>query len=203
MIVNSAFFLWLLSACVITFGSFYFTNYQQCIKDADSDSDRYFRLSREIFNRKEYIAGVVAKTPDFVQLQRAFLRPLPHVYVDFKDRSLFDMQRELDKIEIKIDKTNIREWIRQTGEGYEGIAVNDRDLRRYQSILNGEISLDINNDEYGVLGDFVESVYRLGHRDFRVAQTITLSPNCSGLTVLRRLFGTSTKIISSSPIEPN
>lgn len=188
-IVNSALFLWLLSACVITFGSFYFTTYQQCIREANADSDRYYRLSREVFNRKEYIAGIVVKNKNFEELRVSFAKSIPHVYIEFKDRSLFDLQRELDKIEVKIDKTNVREWIRQTGEGYEGINVSDRDFRRYQSVFNGEISPGIDAGEYTNLNDFAKGVYYLGHRDFRIAQTIDLSPFgvCLGLCwVLQR-----------------
>jgi hypothetical protein len=202
LIINSAFFLWLLSASVLTFGSFYFTTYQQCVRDANSDSDKYFRLAREVFNRKEYVASVVAKTKSFSELIK-YLKPLPYVYVDFKDRSLFDLQRELNKIEIKIDKADIRGWILQTGAGYEGIAVNDRDLRQYQSILNGEVGSGIGDDEYLVLNDFIQNYYYLGHRDFRIVQTTNLSPNCSATTVLGILLGASTKIIQASHIELN
>jgi hypothetical protein len=93
-ILNSAFFLWLLTVCVVSAGGAYVTAYQQCRKDADDEIERHTRIQREIFQRELRIQEIILTKSSVADMRAALL--LPNSY--FPDYSGFPIQllRESD-----------------------------------------------------------------------------------------------------------
>jgi hypothetical protein len=68
--LNSALFIWFLSAGLLTVGGGYITNHQQCMRDADQLIGRRAHLVSEVFSRKAAFAASVASAK---RLQPPFL----------------------------------------------------------------------------------------------------------------------------------
>jgi len=99
--LNSPFFIWLLSAILLTSAGAYFTNYTQCIADADRLSERYTRISREVLAREQAFADGVARATTIDEVLRT-AKSYPSMYSDLASRSLVDLQSELLAISRKI-----------------------------------------------------------------------------------------------------
>ena len=51
-VINSAFFLWCISALFLTVGGGYLTNHQQCVREADQLIERRSLLTQELYGRQ-------------------------------------------------------------------------------------------------------------------------------------------------------
>jgi hypothetical protein len=74
-IINSAFFLWVLTACVVTAGGTYVASYQQCRKDADSEIDRSTKLERELYQRELNIRNIILTKAHVADMRQALAQP--------------------------------------------------------------------------------------------------------------------------------
>jgi hypothetical protein len=92
-VINSAFFLWLLSAILLTIGGGYVTNHQQCMREADQFIARRSHLASEIFSRNAAFATTIA---DAKKLQPPF-QPSKQgsLYPDLSNLPYGEVEREL------------------------------------------------------------------------------------------------------------
>jgi hypothetical protein len=67
-VLNSAFFLWSLTAILLTCGGSYLTKRQECLRDFAKMSEAYDPLQDEIFHRRAGLVAAVRKLSDFEQL---------------------------------------------------------------------------------------------------------------------------------------
>lgn len=67
-VLNSAFFLWSLTAILLTCGGSYLTKRQECLRDFGKLSEAYDPLQDEIFHRRAGLVVAVRKVNDFEQL---------------------------------------------------------------------------------------------------------------------------------------
>ena len=74
-VLNSAFFLWVLTACVVTAGGTYVGAYQQCRKDADSEIDRSTKLERELYQRELNIRNIILAKAHVADMRQALAQP--------------------------------------------------------------------------------------------------------------------------------
>jgi hypothetical protein len=96
-VINSAFFLWCLSALLLTIGGGYITNHQQCMRDADQLVERRNMVSKELSGRlSAFFAALEAATT---------LKQLPvspsasgSAVSELSKLSYFDVQQEWWKI---------------------------------------------------------------------------------------------------------
>jgi len=106
-ILNSGFFLWLLSAIFLAAGGSYFTNYQDCMRDAEKLISQHDRLTREIRNRRSFVWSLVASAKSIGEI-RGGLDKCPVTYSEFKEFSTFELQQSINRLQRQIDKTNMR-----------------------------------------------------------------------------------------------
>ncbi len=115
-IINSAFFIWCLSAALLTVGGGYVTNHQLCMREADQLNERRNLISREMFGRqlafsvtlenvttlKKLPSGPTAAgsaVPEFSKMtyfdvQQEFLKVLSRIeYEELPDSSISNVQR--------------------------------------------------------------------------------------------------------------
>jgi len=76
-LINSAFFLWLMSAGLITAGGAALSAHRQCLSDADKASQDYMSLTSELDDRILYISSSLQRAHDMDDLKR-YLVPFPH-----------------------------------------------------------------------------------------------------------------------------
>jgi hypothetical protein len=74
-ILNSSFFLWILTACVVSAGGVYVTSYQQCRKDADDEIERNTKIERELFQRELKIREIIMTRLSVADMRAALLQP--------------------------------------------------------------------------------------------------------------------------------
>src|SRR5215469_1400068 len=80
-VINSAFFLWVMSALLLSIGGSYITNHKQCLDDAEKVIERRSHLSQELFFRGGALADRMAKAKTVLEATQAeitlLLRPPP------------------------------------------------------------------------------------------------------------------------------
>lgn len=81
-ILNSGFFLWLLTLCVVTAGGAYLTSYQQCRKDAEDEIERNTRIQRELFQRELKIREIIMSSSSVAEM-RSQLKQSSSYYPEF------------------------------------------------------------------------------------------------------------------------
>jgi hypothetical protein len=74
-ILNSGFFLWFLTLCVVTAGGAYLTSYQQCRKDAEEEIERNTRIQRELFQRELRIREIILTSPSVAEMRNQLKQP--------------------------------------------------------------------------------------------------------------------------------
>jgi hypothetical protein len=74
-ILNSGFFLWLLTLCVVSAGGAYLTSYQQCSKDAEEEIERNTKIQRELFQRELKIREIILASPTIAGMKDQLKQP--------------------------------------------------------------------------------------------------------------------------------
>jgi hypothetical protein len=171
----------------------YFTQSQQCLRDSDQLSERWYRLTREVYTRHEALFHVVRSAKSVSEV-RAQLNQLQSVYADLRDRSLFDLTRERRLINDRIDFAATTDMIWKSKERPE-VYFSAGALMRYGSILLGVLERDIADQEIDKLREYVAKRFQTVFFEFSVERNIKLSPRCSFITVTQSLFGGRPRII--------
>lgn len=103
-IINSAFFLWLLSATLVTFCGWYITNYQQCAKQADDISERFQEVSAGVGEGLRTLmkrASRAASIQSFVEVIKSGLDSEEPV----RDKKLSQLQSMLPSLQKEVDRS--------------------------------------------------------------------------------------------------
>jgi hypothetical protein len=74
-VLNSGFFLWLLTLTVVTSGGAYLTSYQQCRKDAEEEIERNTRIQRELFQRELKIREIILTARSVQEMKNQLIQP--------------------------------------------------------------------------------------------------------------------------------
>ena len=79
-IINSAAFLWFLSALFVTAGGSYYTKYQECARQADETIDKFQHLNEELYIRRKAIFQAISDGANMDAI-RTSIKDLPSIYV--------------------------------------------------------------------------------------------------------------------------
>jgi hypothetical protein len=101
-ILNSAFFLWLLSAIFLTIGGVYFTTYQDCNAKANAGFLEGHRLTAELLDRKRAMADLTANAKSIDDIKKTF-KTIPYVFAQFKDASFAELLDEFGFLRMHIE----------------------------------------------------------------------------------------------------
>ncbi len=96
-ILNSAFFIWLVSAVFVTVGGSYFSGIQKCTADAEGIIDRYDLLESEYYSREYYYYGAVLSANTIEDLAKS-KGEYKSSYSEFQTKDYHEIQREIDSI---------------------------------------------------------------------------------------------------------
>ncbi|MGT2501230.1 hypothetical protein ACVOMS_11135 [Bradyrhizobium guangxiense] len=81
-IINSGFFLWILTLAVVTSGGAYLTSYQQCRKDSEEQIERNTKIQRELFQRELRIREIIMTSPTVAEIRNQLKQPISY-YPEF------------------------------------------------------------------------------------------------------------------------
>lgn len=179
-IINSAAFLWLLSAFVLSLGGAYFTSHQQCIAEADQLSATYEKLVTEIQRRQLFIVYAVQSANDIDSLKKVLIAGYGR-YPDLRIRPLYELIEQRDKLLERIDYSTFGEEILKRDRSYkEMTAVLDRqgvDVSKYEGIFQGEDTEDLGPDDLEPLKRFAKVALFKVNQSVETTFRVTL-PNC-------------------------
>lgn len=102
LVVNSGIFLWFISAVVLASAGSYFSNYQECVRDAEQLITQHDRISREISNRQLFVWSLVLSAKDMNEIHEG-LKACPVTYAEFKELSTFELKQLFKRLEAQID----------------------------------------------------------------------------------------------------
>jgi hypothetical protein len=95
-VLNSAFFLWLLSLVVLTGGGAYFSALQQCITDADKNIDAFQLAAKEISFRRDAAMKCVS-VGNTIEAMETCIKGVGHQVSKYKDSSNDEVYRDFDQ----------------------------------------------------------------------------------------------------------
>lgn len=143
-VINSAIFIWLLTAIVGSFVSFAFTNVQACWRDGDDKATKMNRTFAEIMDRREKIVFAVRQSTtllDFVSRVHA----IPTTRAEFKNVSLPALTADLKDYQII---TYALPGAAEFGDAIvKAAGVTENDLVFFE-ILNGEPVEELTDDDF-------------------------------------------------------
>jgi len=93
-IINSAFFLWLLSAVVITAGGAFFTKRQECLGEAHRVQDIWSKLARELYTRESYVLKTIQRASTIEEVKERVPK-CSWLYNEYKERSTGEISNSL------------------------------------------------------------------------------------------------------------
>jgi hypothetical protein len=183
-IINSAFFLWLLTAALVTAGGALIAGYQQCVREAEALGEMQTRLSDEIHFRHAYIFDLVKNAESTKDLEVA-LDKIP--VRDFKERPLPTLigayYLRKDRIDHSIlDKIRVIPipGLEQKREGYI-------------DIVNGKLPTYI--EDFANFKIYAAAIAHLAQGEYELWSGRVIRPNCSPRTVFRgAVLGTDERI---------
>ena len=92
--LNKPLMIWALSTVTVTVVGWYYTSFQQCVRDADEYERTYSKLTTEIDDRRAYIRRAVVDAETSADL-RAAMQNLPYVYREYKEATLKELRGDL------------------------------------------------------------------------------------------------------------
>jgi hypothetical protein len=197
-VINSGFFLWLLSAVLLTIGGGYITNHQQCMREADQLIERRNKISNELSGRQLAFSSALEVVTTLKQL-RYGPSTLGSTVPELSKLSYLEVQQEwwklLNRTEYdELPNTPIRstrnEWSefnrREADRGFEEVQrpIDDkprkldpnlefRSRKLYVQLFNG-------------LDSFLQDIERLAYY---------FEPNCSPMRTLGVALGYKPQIV--------
>lgn len=190
-ILNSAFFLWLLSAILFTIGGAYYTTYQRCTNDSLLIVDRFQKLARELHDRQRYIASATLASARIDDL-RTKLQSIPYVYAEYKNRTLWDLQREFNKMRDKIHGLKEHALLVNVDDPN---SFTPKEMTEYGSIVVGVLPQNINDDRDLPTIKKITAYFSNGLDDeFSSYASLAITRNCSIGRVLSLMQGHVTQI---------
>jgi hypothetical protein len=196
-VINSAFFLWLMSALFLSIGGSYITNHRQCLDDAEKIIERRKHLSQELLSRNAALAARVSEAKTLQEANQeasALLMQQPpaanqdkrgSIFTDLFSRNYPEIQAEAETFTGRIkyaehpDPT-IAEHRKKSVETaldekmYKEIQQSPPDAGRKLKLMQVEIRFFVASQMYKTVLDLVAY-------DFR--------PNCSIINVAKLAFG--------------
>jgi len=101
-IINSGFFIWFLSAVLLTVGGGYVTNHQQCMREADQLIERRNLISQEMFGR-QLAFSVTLENATTLQKLPSGPTAAGSAVPEFSKTTYFDVQQEFLKVLSRIE----------------------------------------------------------------------------------------------------
>jgi hypothetical protein len=174
---------------LLTSAGAYFTNYTQCIADADRLSERYTRISREVLAREQAFADGVARATTIDEVLRT-AKSYPSMYSDLASRSLVDLQSELLAISRKIS----------AGPGFEHLSdelfPNGAELLfdgRLYRLRYGDTTVTLADSDLPEIKKSVAYNYQTIRKIGQLEALQVLSSNCSVSNTVGAMLGYRTK----------
>jgi hypothetical protein len=171
-LVNSAFFLWALSAVFVTVGGSYFNQLQKCAADADTAIERWDAISDELENRDIWYEMAIYSSSTIDDLRRS--PPYTSADEDLKNKTVDELERARDRILRKVERDDL-----STNRDKLPSSINESIYRRALSIKTNEALQKAKSETTKV------------HREFLQV------PACDSLSILRQLLTGTRKILAT------
>jgi hypothetical protein len=194
--MNAPSFLWLLTALILTVGGAYFSSHQQCMRDARTDIEMYRRLTREFYERKRQIAEVVERAKSIEGI-RVGLRNPGYTYAELKDRSAFQLAREKQALQNKMDRTGIEPLHRKYDIGGRKYLFAWKDFMKYGGVFGGRVSLDFTDDGLPAIQELTAKLFGSQTDFFGVDLDSDYAPVCSVSVLLATALGKGSVLINA------
>lgn len=145
-VVNSAFFLWLLSALFLSFIGASLTTRQQCLSEAEKVSTNYDHIHAELKTRLYAVNQIVQAAGDTGEIRQK-LTNLPWTYDDLRHRSLAELRHEAFELLRQIERPARLPSLWEVGMPIVMWPVPPK----FMSIVDGTLDTSVSNNDLGWL----------------------------------------------------
>jgi hypothetical protein len=184
-IINSGFFLWLMSAVFLALGGSFFTNHQQCMRDAELLIDRHEHLRVEMRYRNAMEVNERAEAKSAYSEED--LHDKGRHFDDLKKSEDKDVALELQRVTDRIDYEDAP----QNANKIAAIQANQRYVFSRYMIFS---PVPENEHHYAI---FLKPYYQFQWILYKYGYTY--QPSCSPKSLVEIALGYRPKIISATP----
>lgn len=191
-VINSAFFLWIMTALFLTIGGSYYTAYHKCLQDAENISGQYPALSKELLERRAFIKEAISSAETVAQLREKF-KSIPYLSFDLKERSTHALTVSISRLRRRIDILDPTDSLAQVAK-QEGPFTSDEMLN---DASDGEIPYGASDDQLPKIKS--STLKRIAHDEERLRQAgrMAYAETCSPHKVVRSIVDPNTKIVET------
>jgi hypothetical protein len=194
-VINSPFFLWLLSALLLTLGGAYFAEYQQCNRDSAQIIDLFYRLTTELELRQKSIADAFAASNNFEELRTA-LKTHDYIYSDLRERTARDLVRQKRQLSRRISFD--RAHSAAINIINSRFSVSPREITQFGGAIYGEIPSDVQASDFAAVKSYASRILKLENLRSSTDSVTRLSENCTPRTVVSLIFWPTAPIVAGS-----
>jgi hypothetical protein len=178
-----------------------FTNYQDCMKDADRDIEANGRLSHELFDRIRHITVSVDRANTVKDLRDGLKAPT-FVFSEFKDSTIQELRRKHARILKQIDTSSVTFLLPKFGfqplwSDADGFAL----FIATQEIQYGHVGATAVDTDLPLLRKMAHRFWKFEKAFYRMFLASNLSPTCSMRVVFNRIRGEPFSNIVARPVD--
>jgi hypothetical protein len=205
-IINSPFFLWLMSLVILTIGGTYVGAYQQCTKEALDQITLDVKIQREYIERRGHILDIIDHDASIAAMRTDLSKPYFY-YPEFKDYPLAYVREQYKRARNSIIDTTERSAVQSVHDaGPDLLNSFDRVVLRakFGDPANGNLADDLQDADIPMLRDFVNQAKKKDMPQLFFFWTLLartpLQPACTISRLWdRALHGSEAKIVEGPP----
>jgi hypothetical protein len=186
-VINSPFFLWLMSLIILTVGGYMAVAHQQCTNDALDEISHAVKIQREYIMRENHIRDIVFGHGTIESIQTHLNEPYNY-YPEFKDYPTGVIREQYDGYKDRIINT--------------GPAVPPRETGIMRPIEDGVLPPNLKDSDVPNLRKYINSLQKnLPNPNIGLYGKTILQPSCGILSLLiRAIYGNQARIVQG-PID--
>jgi hypothetical protein len=188
--VNSPFFLWLLSIVFVTMGSIYFNTQQQCLRDARQIADNYKRIVDELGIKKFAIYYSVMQARSMEDVRKT-MRSLPWLYSDLRERSLRQLDKEMDDIVY----SHMAGGVRRELSFVPGYLASEA---KFMALWDGYFDSSLTDRDLGEMKRVIQANSQHWMKQVELGRYSTVEPWCSPPRIFGLIAGTEKTMVMST-----
>lgn len=206
-IINSGFFLWVLSAAALSIGGTYYVQHKECLADAARLVDKFENARKELNSRENYVRDAAFRARNIHELKEMLKAP-SYVQADFRNYSHASLLHDLwviardagwqgsdpsfpERADLPIPTNPTPEWMERYRKIQRQGALYSRFGFGAGDIYSGHMPPDVTDADLSDIREFARIV-----SEDPVWRDWSVAPNCSFQSELRRLIlGTPLKAV--------
>lgn len=195
--INSPLFLWVISAVFLSLAGVAFSNYQDCMRDAQRDIEALHKLQEETYYRMRCITFSVDRASTVKDFRDRF-KASPYVFGEFKDATIRELRIKQGRLvdELRVVPATLDAVLVKFG--FKPLVASNEEFAKYvieRGIEYGFLPSTYTDRDLPGAREMAHKIWNNEKAVHRLFRNSELSPSCSLPTILDRTRGIPYKSI--------